>query len=69
MIHPSAGHIEPGYKGALTFELVNLSKFHYKLVPGMPIAKLFLMQLASEVPQEHGYNGRYQNAKGPIGMK
>jgi dCTP deaminase len=69
MAHPSSGHIEPGYKGVVTFELVNFSKFHYKLCPGMPIAKLFFMQLASTISQEQGYNGRYQNSTRPLGMK
>jgi dCTP deaminase len=69
MIHPSAGHVEPGYKGVVTFELVNFSRFHYKLLPGMPIAKLFFMHLSSKIPQEIGYKGRYQNSTGPLGMK
>ena len=69
MAHPSAGHIEPGYSGVVTFEIVNLSGFHYKLAPGMPIAKLFFLQLASEVEPGQGYNGRYQGSSGPLGMK
>jgi dCTP deaminase len=69
MAHPSAGHIEPGYKGVVTFEIVNLSKFYYKLIPGMPIAKLFFLKLASEIEREHGYKGRYQDSTGPLGMK
>ncbi|WP_375766966.1 dCTP deaminase [Archangium gephyra] len=67
MAHPCAGHIEPGYKGVVTFELVNFSNFHYKLIPGMPIAKLFFMKLAAEATL--GYQGRYQNSTGPMGMK
>lgn len=69
MAHPSAGHIEPGYKGIITFELVNLSEFSYRLIPGMPIAKLFFLRLSSEIPPGQGYDGRYQNSTGPIGMK
>jgi dCTP deaminase len=69
MIHPSAGHVEPGFKGVVTFEIVNLSNFHYRLLPGMPIGKLFFFRLVSEVAPEHGYSGRYQGSMGPIGMK
>jgi dCTP deaminase len=65
--HLSDGQIDPGYCGRMTLELVNFSDFTYKLVPGMPIAQLFIWQLTSAV--DIGYQGRYQNAKLPTSMK
>lgn len=66
-VHVCDGQIDPGYQGNITFEIVNLSDFYYKLVPGMPVAQLFFYKLASPVPK--GYNGRYQNAGMPTGMQ
>lgn len=60
------GQIDPGYRGKITFELLNMSEFYYKLVPGMAIASLFLIQLDDEIKH---YNGRYQNSGSPTAMK
>ena len=65
-VHLCDGQIDPGYKGHITLELVNLSQLHYRLKPGTPIAQLFLHRISP--PLDHGYNGRYQSAKGPTSM-
>lgn len=67
LTHLCDGQIDPGYQGKITFEIVNLSDFYYKLVPGMPIAQLFFYKLASTV--QKGYEGRYQNAGIPTCMQ
>lgn len=69
MAHPCDGQIDPGYSGKVTFEVINLSDFYYRLVPGMPFASLFLMRLTSPLPAEHAYNGRYQNSGAPTPMR
>jgi len=66
-VHMNDSQIDPGYRGHITLELYNFSDFYYKLVPGMPIAQLFFIQLASKIDQ--GYNGRYQDSDMPTGMR
>jgi len=66
-VHLCDGQIDPGYKGHITLELVNLSHFRYRLKPGTQIAQLFLHKISKPVP--YGYNGRYQSAKGPTSMR
>lgn len=66
-VHLCDGQIDPGYKGHITLELVNLSQLHYRLKPGTPIAQLFLHKISP--PLQRGYNGRYQSAKGPTSMR
>ncbi|WP_421848431.1 dCTP deaminase [Marinomonas sp.] len=65
-VHMSDGQIDPGYKGKVTLELVNMSPFYYKLVPGMPIASLFVINTDENVEP---YDGRYQSSSGPTAMK
>ena len=65
-VHMSDGQIDPGYAGKVTLELVNMSNFYYKLVPGMPIASLFVFQTDEEVDS---YDGRYQSSSMPTAMR
>ena len=67
MVHMCDGQVDPGYRGKVTFEIVNLSDFYYKLAPGMPIAQMFFMELSSPVPE--GYHGRYQESGTATGMR
>lgn len=67
MVHMCDGQIDPGFRGKITLELANLSGFHYKLVPGMPIAQLLFAELVSPVSQ--GYDGRYNQADVPVAMR
>lgn len=69
MAHLCDGQIDPGYSGKVTFEVINLSDFYYRLVPGMRFASLFLMNLSSPLSPSHAYNGRYQNSGTPTPMR
>lgn len=64
--HICDGQIDPGYRGKITLELLNASDFYYKLVPGMPIASLFVFQTDQAIDS---YDGRYQNSTSPTAMK
>ena len=66
-VHLCDGQIDPGYEGAITLELVNLSDITYLLRPGVPIAQLFIHSLNEAV--EKGYEGRYQHALEPTSMR
>jgi dCTP deaminase len=69
MAHPCDGQIDPGYSGKVTFEIINLSDFYYRLLPGMAFASLFLMNLSSPLSENQAYNGRYQNSGAPTPMR
>ncbi|QJE96239.1 dCTP deaminase [Luteolibacter luteus] len=66
-VHLCDGQIDPGYRGRITLELVNFSKFHYTLRPGIPIAQLFIHHLTGSL--QVGYSGRYQFAEFPTSMR
>jgi dCTP deaminase len=58
LVVATAAAVQPGYKGALTLELVNLSESPIALYPGLPIGQLVF----SEVPSKGAkaiYAGRY----------
>lgn len=58
IVHATAGFIDPGFCGAITLELCNLSPFAIVLYPGDLIAQLAFAQLAE--PCEDPYDGKYQ---------
>jgi dCTP deaminase len=57
------GQVEAGYKGKVTFEILNLSDLDIRVLPGARVAQLFIFKTSTHeaVP----YNGRYQGADGP----
>jgi dCTP deaminase len=69
MAHVCDGQIEPGYNGKITLEIVNLSNFYYKLVPGMEFCSLFFYKLDQKLNQTYAYNGRYQGSTNPTLMR
>ncbi|RYZ85978.1 MAG: dCTP deaminase [Proteobacteria bacterium] len=66
-VHLCDGQIDPGYKGHITLELVNLGPLDFRLRPGIAIAQLFFHRLTT--PVEQGYSGRYQNSREPTSMR
>jgi dCTP deaminase len=64
-VHLCDGQIDPGYRGKITFEIVNFSDMYYLLKPGMAIAQLFVYKLTE--PTEE-YSGRYQSSSCPTSM-
>lgn len=57
LLSATAVHVQPGFRGCLTLELVNLASIPLEITPGQRIAQI--------VPQRscgsHSYNGRYQD--------
>jgi dCTP deaminase len=65
--HLAAGWIDPGFKGNLTLEMVNCTRWHrHTLRPGMPIGQIVFFKHAP-VPERASYarNGQYH---GQIGV-
>lgn len=54
--------IEPGWKGFLTLELVNLGRNFIHVPEGMPIAQVIFQRISGKVQP---YTGKYQDA-GPV---
>lgn len=56
--------IEPGWRGYLTLEMVNLGNEHLSFRRGDPIAQIVFMGMVE--PAEKGYDGKYQDqGRGP----
>lgn len=58
IVHVTAGWIDPGFKGTVTLELVNLAPHWIFLTIGVPICTLILFPLTEVTDQP--YRGRYQ---------
>lgn len=70
MVHSTAGFIDPGFKGQITLELVNLSKVSILLPVGCMIVQVSFAWLdaAAERPYgSPGLNSHYQNQAGVQG--
>ncbi len=57
IVHATAGFVDPGWKGALTLELNNLTRIPIKLWPGMLIAQLSFMTLDAPAQRPYGSAG------------
>jgi dCTP deaminase len=66
-VHITASRVDPGFKGQLTLELVNLNSEPISLTPGMAICSLMLEQLTN--PTGNGYKGSYANQSGPVSSR
>jgi len=62
VVHITAGHIDPGFRGTITLEIKNIGHTPIQLKPGTPIAQLIVTRLDSS---SRGYHGRYQDQFGP----
>jgi dCTP deaminase len=45
LVHATAGFIDPGYAGTITYELLNAGKLPIRLMPGMAMAQLCFVRL------------------------
>lgn len=58
VIHLTAGWIDPGFRGNIKYELINLSSEPYEFEPGERIGQLIYMML---IEPSEGYDGQYQD--------
>lgn len=58
LIHATAGLVDPGWKGRLTLELMNLAPFPIRLYVGMRIGQISFFKMSSVV--DDPYHGKYQ---------
>jgi len=67
IVHSTAGHVDPGYKGRLTLEISNIGKLPISIIPGMRFCFLLFESLSS--PVEKVYKGKYLGTKVPGASK
>lgn len=59
-IHVTAGFIDPGYRGNITFELKNIGKVPIPLYPGTRLGQLAFFNINNK----YEYSGKYQESFG-----
>lgn len=65
-VHATAGFVDPGWEGQLTFELTNVGKLPVKLRPGLRIAQLCFFKISDcQVPYDLREASKYGGALGP----
>lgn len=72
VIHATAGYVDPGFSGWLTFELSNLSRLPIRIYEGMRMAQICFFQMSSPVLHPYGsgkLGSKYQGQKGPTASR
>jgi len=72
IIHATAGYIDPGFSGWLTFEMTNIAKLPIKIYQGAKIAQICFYQMSSSVLNPYGskkLKSKYQGQRGPTASK
>lgn len=67
-VHVTAGFIDPGFEGFITFELANLNRFPITVYPGMRIAQIAFETTSTPAEKPYGHeerNSKYQG-QGPV---
>jgi dCTP deaminase len=67
IVHSTAGHVDPGWKGKLTLEISNIGKLPVALRPGMRFCRLVFELVSS--PVEKPYKGKYAGSDSPTTSK
>jgi len=64
LVHATAGFVDPGFAGVLTFELSNAGRLPIKLTPGLRIGQVcfFLMSSRSLIPYPSKHRAKYFEA-------
>lgn len=66
-LHFSDGQVDPGFKGAVTFEIMNASDFNIKIRKRELVGNLYIFKASTNNTQP--YNGRYANSENPTFFK
>ncbi len=72
IIHATAGYVDPGFAGNITFEISNISRTPIKIHAGMRIAQICFFQMSSPVERPYGskeLGSKYQGQKGPTSSR
>ncbi|MGB9910999.1 MAG: dCTP deaminase [Microgenomates group bacterium] len=72
VIHATAGYVDPGFSGWLTFEISNISRLPIKIYPDLRIAQICFFKMSSPVLNPYGsknLGSKYQGQKGPTASR
>lgn len=72
VIHATAGYVDPGFEGQLTFEMSNISRSPIRLYAEMKVAQICFMMMSSPVEVPYGdkkLGSKYFGQKGPTASK
>ncbi len=70
IIHATAGYVDPGFSGQLTFEISNISNLPIKIYANMRIAQICFFKMTTDVLHPYGQVGnKYQGQEGPTASK
>jgi dCTP deaminase len=70
IIHATAGYVDPGFSGQLTFEISNISGLPIKLYSGMRVAQICFFRMTGDVLRPYGKAGnKYQGQTGPTASR
>lgn len=72
IIHATAGFIDPGFEGQITYEITNLSNMPIALYGGIKIAQMSIHTMSSPVDSPYGskvLKSKYFRQKGPTPSK
>lgn len=64
-VHSTAGYVDPGFCGNITFELKNMGKVPIPLYPGIRIAQLAFFKVNNDIK----YKGKYNESFGVVSSK
>ena len=71
-MHATAGFVDPGWRGHLTLELSNVTKFPILIYPGMKVVQISFMRMSSPVLVPYGsgsLHSKYQGESGPMASR
>jgi len=72
VIHATAGYVDPGFRGELTFEMSNLSRLPIRLYAKMKVAQICFVKMSSPVKIPYGdkrLGSKYFGQRGPTASK
>jgi dCTP deaminase len=71
LVHATAGFVDPGYEGALTFELSNVGRLPIELKPGLRLGQVCFFQMSrpSLIPYAKKHRAKYLGAPGVQGSR
>jgi dCTP deaminase len=71
LVHATAGFVDPGFAGALTFELSNVGRLPIELKPGLRLGQICFFQMSrmSLIPYAKKHRAKYLGAPGVQGSR
>lgn len=72
IIHATAGYIDPGFEGQLTFEISNISRVPIRMYAGMEIGQICFLKMSGPAKNLYGskkLRSKYQGQTGPTASR